>query len=140
MISEEYWVVTNCRAFITGVSKGIGLELVRAYLSEGWFVFACYHTLSEEIILIAKEYEKQVKLIYQDLSDLNSLSNISKCISGSPIDILINNAAFSSSQDQVLDDIVADTAVKIFSVNTIAPLLIIKELMPNLMIGLKRLR
>ena len=87
----------NKNCIITGGTSGLGLNLVKKFINEGFFV----HIIAKDNIKInqLKNYFNKRDLksfnFYQsDLSDLNDLNkSILELINLSTIDVLINNAA-----------------------------------------------
>ena len=65
-------------AFVTGVSSGIGLEMTKKLLNEGYFVYGCSRTLPSEL--------KNVKNFKYHKIDLSNLKDI-----GRNLDILFDN-------------------------------------------------
>ena len=80
---------------ITGGTSGLGLELVKLFLKNGYFVIAT----GRQLIKI-EEYEDKFKLIQVDFSDLNSISDTIKRITETyDCNIVINNAGVLSPPD-----------------------------------------
>lgn len=63
------------RVFIIGASSGIGLELVKLWLQNGYFVVASSRTAKKSIELqnLETQYKKQVKLLDIDVTDDESV-------------------------------------------------------------------
>lgn len=83
---------------ITGSNRGIGKALVRSFAENGYDVYACARTASDEfeqyLFDIAKLTSCEVKPIYFDLADENAIKVGMKQIFADKrsIDVLINNA------------------------------------------------
>jgi NAD(P)-dependent dehydrogenase (short-subunit alcohol dehydrogenase family) len=86
-------------ALITGASSGIGLELTRRLLSEGWQVIALNRSgFSAEDARIQEALErKQLRVYRVDLSDFDNLRQALERIKAAEarIDLLFNNAGGS---------------------------------------------
>ncbi|WP_240416274.1 SDR family NAD(P)-dependent oxidoreductase [Paenibacillus periandrae] len=86
-------------ALITGASSGIGLELTRKMLAEGWQVIALIRSgFPEEDTLIQKCLDAgQLRIVKADLTDFNNLKHALRQIKAAEvkIDLLFNNAGGS---------------------------------------------
>lgn len=77
---------------ITGGTRGIGLEITRAFLSAGYEVFVGARSLPSH-----NDFPSSVKFVQTDVryeADLTNLVNTAVSESGS-IDVLVNNAGYS---------------------------------------------
>lgn len=80
---------------ITGGSRGIGAELVRAFSKEGYSVSFTYKKSKEAALALAEELG--AKAIYADsASEEDVIRAVMLASESGPIDCLINNAAISS--------------------------------------------
>jgi NAD(P)-dependent dehydrogenase (short-subunit alcohol dehydrogenase family) len=78
---------------VTGANRGIGLELVRQYASDGWRVIATCRDPqdAEELNALASAVE-DVRIEPLDLTDAASIEQLADRLAGTAIDVLINNA------------------------------------------------
>ncbi len=120
--------------FITGATDGIGFETARALVKLGHHVIVhgrnpekCQHTVDE---LKAINPNALVESIVADLCDLTAVTSMTREVAEryGKIDVLINNAGIYNTPDPVNKD---GLDVR-FVVNTVAPYLLTKELLPLL--------
>lgn len=122
-------------ALITGASHGIGLELTRKMLTEGWQVIALIRSnFPKDDPLIKENLErKQLREYRADLVDFSSLKKTLNDIKAKEerVDILFNNAGGSfpelkfSKQNREMH----------YELQTIVPYIIFMELRPQLLKG-----
>jgi NAD(P)-dependent dehydrogenase (short-subunit alcohol dehydrogenase family) len=111
-------------AFITGASRGIGLEFVRQYAEAGWNVLACCrrpgeaHQLSE----IAARWQGRVRVCRLDVADQGQLHSLSSELEGEAIDLLINNAGIYGPRHDGFGSVDTGAWTEVMRVNTLAPL------------------
>jgi 3-oxoacyl-[acyl-carrier protein] reductase len=117
--------------FITGVSRGIGKELVKQFMNSGvQNVFA----VSRSASLLSKELEFQRANV--QLIDFNFLTGnfetLSKQIADKVenIDILINNAGYLVNKP--FENITFEDLNNIYEVNVLSPFKLIQALLPQL--------
>lgn len=77
-------------AVITGANRGIGLELTRQYLDDGWTVYALTRNSSPELDALAGSDD--LEIISADLTSDASLTAAVAGIRANAVDLLINNA------------------------------------------------
>lgn len=110
--------------FITGTSRGIGLELTRQYAEKGWDVIATCRTpaKADDLKSLASQYTNIVieKLDVTDDAEIDGLADKYRDV---PIDVLINNAGISGGiQSQILGKLDYGMFDQIMAVNVRGPL------------------
>ncbi|GAE29731.1 SDR family oxidoreductase [Halalkalibacter hemicellulosilyticus] len=115
--------------FITGGARGLGLELSKKYLEEGFRVFAGIRQSTRMTDQLENLYPKQYKVIQVDVSDDQSVKaaaiKVKKQIE--QLDIVINNAAVRFKETLFpLPEIDINTSIKAFNINTLGPLRVAK--------------
>ena len=137
---------------VTGTNKGIGLEIVRQYLYEGFKVIATCRNLSKQDNLneLLNSFPDMISVYQMELLDEKSIESFSSKIKDIPIDIFINNAGitFGYSRNAKLSNtgislnklntfgyIQSDNWLPIFKANCIAPLLLTQLLYRNFLLG-----
>jgi NAD(P)-dependent dehydrogenase (short-subunit alcohol dehydrogenase family) len=78
---------------ITGANRGLGLEFVRQYAADGWEVLAASRRpdKSSELKQVAAQHPKVV-LHHLDVTDEESVQNLTDKLNGKPIDVLLHSA------------------------------------------------
>lgn len=122
---------------VTGASRGIGYELVKQFTKHGDHSISCLSRNIDALIRLKEECasinpEAKVLPILLDLSDMSQIDSFVDSLKKDnfPIDILINNAGYlkaSPFEQLALDDI-----EKMYQVNIIRPMMLIKGLLPLL--------
>ncbi|MDO9488888.1 MAG: SDR family oxidoreductase [Sphingomonadaceae bacterium] len=106
---------------ILGASRGIGLEFVRQYATDGWTVLASVRR--EEDLPMLRDLGATAYLA--DTTDEASLAAMAEAIG--PIDVLIVNAGVGSREAK-LADVDAATWTRVMTVNALGPLLAARTL------------
>jgi NAD(P)-dependent dehydrogenase (short-subunit alcohol dehydrogenase family) len=127
---EESYLV-----FITGASRGLGLELVKQYAEDNWKVYATCQNPSSAILLqkLANEYPN-ITIQKLDVSSEQEIDDLRTRLKDIPIDVIINNAGILGDSLS-LDKLSQKELLHVFSVNAAAPLLVSRALLPNLKQG-----
>lgn len=116
---------------ITGASRGIGLGLARQFLERGFRVIGTYRgSPSSELIKLSGS--ANLSLVEVELTDESAVAKLSASLAKQPIDILINNAGVLGPENQSLAALDVQGWLHTFAVNSIAPLLVSRALLPNL--------
>jgi NAD(P)-dependent dehydrogenase (short-subunit alcohol dehydrogenase family) len=82
---------------ITGAGRGLGLELARQYLADGWQVIACARSPDRcpELHALAGQANKpggQLEIVALDVTDHAAIDALAEKLRGRPIDVLLNSA------------------------------------------------
>ncbi len=82
---------------ITGAGRGLGLELARQYLADGWQVIACARSPERcpELHALAGQANKpdaQLEIVALDVTDHAAIDALAEKMRGRPIDVLLNSA------------------------------------------------
>ncbi|MCC6715480.1 MAG: SDR family oxidoreductase [Gammaproteobacteria bacterium] len=117
-------------ALVTGGNRGIGLELCRQLKQRGVGVIAACRRSSAELdalgIRVVSGFE---------VTDAGSVAALARELSGTRIDLLINNAGMLTVES--LADLDYGRIREQFEVNTLGPLRVTTALLPNLHEGSK---
>jgi NAD(P)-dependent dehydrogenase (short-subunit alcohol dehydrogenase family) len=114
------------RVFITGASRGIGLELTRQYAARGEIqVFAAVRNPQKAGALQA--LPGKIEIVPLEVTDAQSIRDAVRLVSQKTdsLDILINNAGIEP-EGQSFERITPETMLYTYMVNSVAPLMISK--------------
>ena len=120
--------------FITGTSRGLGLEFVRQYAAAGWSVTAACRDPSKAPELA----ELGVETIALDLADAESVHRAADSLRGRSFEILLNNAGVYG-EGQQFGRLSEAEWERVMLVNAIAPLKLTEAFLPHLLAGQKKL-
>jgi NAD(P)-dependent dehydrogenase (short-subunit alcohol dehydrogenase family) len=123
-------------AFITGANNGIGLELTRKMLAEGWQVIALIRSAFPEEDDLFKKSEKTKQLRVYRIADLTNYPSLKQALlqikaAENTIDLLFNNAGGSFSELSYSPQ----GREMHFELQTVVPYILLMELKPLLMNG-----
>lgn len=123
------------QVIISGSNRGIGLELVRAYLTRpDWHIHACCREpeRADDLRQLVTSHLGRITLHKVDVTDQASLDALINRLEGRAIDLLINNAGILGGSRQSLEEMDYDAWAEVLAVNTIAPMRVTQSLLPNL--------
>ena len=130
------------RILVTGSSRGLGLEFVKQLLEKGNQISACNRNPLKypDLLELKNKFEDKLVLFDLDVSSKDSIDNafamISKEVDG--LDILINNAGIRFGGEKYCDELGKlhkEDFCNIFTVNTVAPVLIVEKFLPLIKMG-----
>lgn len=121
---------------ITGANRGIGLALVEQYLKQGEQVIACCRQPEQAVALQTLAQHSPLLSVYPlDVTDSNAITALAQSLRQRPLDRLILNAGLYGPKGAGLGDIEPQIWQQVLAVNTIAPLMLVQALLPNLQLG-----
>jgi NAD(P)-dependent dehydrogenase (short-subunit alcohol dehydrogenase family) len=126
---------------ITGANRGIGLEMVRYAMQQGWRVFACCRDPhnADNLFNIARLSNGRISVHIADMLELATVQALSYELRHESIDILINNAGIYGSDKNTFGAVDVDSWLQAFQVNSIAPLKMVEAFSEQLMMGQRKL-
>jgi NAD(P)-dependent dehydrogenase (short-subunit alcohol dehydrogenase family) len=130
-------------ACVTGADRGLGVELVRQFLTHGYTVFAGRYLKEWNLLEELKEqYADQLHLVELDISNDFSVKSACDYIKANTdkIDILINNAAILGDiETTITGELDFNEIQKVFNVNALGPLRVSNALISLLLKGEEKL-
>ncbi len=127
------------KIFITGASRGLGLEFTKQYLEKGEIVIAsCRNPEKANALQELKSiFQESLQVLQLEVTDEVSRNKVFEEVKKNfdTIDILINNAGIISGNEKdssTLGEIYKEDFSKVFLVNSIAPLLMSEIFLPLL--------
>jgi NAD(P)-dependent dehydrogenase (short-subunit alcohol dehydrogenase family) len=126
---------------VTGANRGIGLEMVKYSMEQGWRVFACCRSPNnaESLFNIAKLSNGQISVHIADMQELATLQALSYELRNESIDMLINNAGVYGSDKNKFGSVDADSWLQAFQVNCIAPLKMVEAFSAQLLMSERKI-
>jgi NAD(P)-dependent dehydrogenase (short-subunit alcohol dehydrogenase family) len=118
---------------ITGANRGIGLELTKHYVGEGWRVLAtCRDPDDAEALTKLAQANEQVSVYPLDVTDDASVAALKAALGDTPIDLLFNNAGRLGNRDgQGFGDIDYDSWRTELEVNLLGPTRMVETFVDN---------
>lgn len=123
--------------FITGASRGIGLEFVKQYagLETTKLLFAtCRATSKPTELKQLAEANNKIKIVELDVKEYDKyekvVEQVSQAVGSDGLNLLINNAGIHIKAD--FHDAKRDDMMEVYEVNVVAPLLLTRALTPLL--------
>jgi NAD(P)-dependent dehydrogenase (short-subunit alcohol dehydrogenase family) len=106
---------------VTGSNKGLGLAFAQGYTAEGWKVIATCRTpgAADELNALAAANDS-VEVHGLDVDDFGAIEILGKQLSGTPIDLLLNNAGFKGPAPQGFGQVDYEGWAGVFHTNVLA--------------------
>jgi len=109
---------------VTGANRGIGLAFAEHYVAAGWNVLAAVRTPASatDLAVLARAYDHLV-IEQLDVTDDARIEELAASYSGTPIDVLINNAGvYGDIETQSWGSLNSATFEQVMAVNVFAPM------------------
>jgi len=127
----------NPTVFITGITRGIGLELTRQYLNLGWHVHGLLRKkeASPELKNLLQSRPSLLSLHHGDVSDPQTLLNLSQSLPNDSLQLLINNAGIYGPCGQTLNEVQLEDFMETFKINSLAPFMVSRSFFNKIRLG-----
>ena len=122
---------------ITGSNSGIGLEFAKQYAAKGWDVIATHRRSEppESLTTLLDAYPDQVQIETMDVTNHEQIDALAVKLSGTPVDVLINNAGitgdFRNPAPQSFGTLAYDNWENFMRINALGPLKISEAFAPH---------
>ena len=114
---------------VTGASRGLGLEMVRQFVGDGWRIYACCRTpgTATDLAALAARSGGAITLHTLDVSKPEQIAALADEFRSTPIDMLVNNAgllgcSIDAMGPAAFGSIDYDAWMQVHEINTMAPL------------------
>lgn len=126
---------------ITGANRGLGLEFTRQFAAAGWRVIATARDpagAAELAALAARQPGIRVEAL--DVADFTAVDALAARLSGTAIDVLLNNAGIlgGGREKQSLGGIDYAAMAQVYRVNAMAPVKMAEAFLPHVAAGTQK--
>ena len=120
--------------FITGANRGIGLELTRQYVEEGWNAVATCRAPEEarELRDLAAAVPERTEIFPLSVTDWEGIPSLARTLEGRTVDLLINNAGVRRMDAYHLGEIDVEGFMRSVEVNALGALKVSEAFRPHL--------
>ena len=120
---------------ITGVSKGLGLVLLKSLLNDGNVVYGISRSDTNELTELKELFPNYFIHLKYDLSSTENVIELSKCILKNKLkfDSFVNNAAMA--YDDIITNANFDKLELMFKTNVLTPIMITKLILRNFILN-----
>ena len=121
---------------LTGISKGLGLEIARQILESGGFVYGISRSVSAELLELMAEYPDTINHLQFDLSDTELVKEkVFKEFIGLKIELngFINNAGVA--YDDIVSNLDYSKLENMYKVNVFTPMMMTKYVIRNFLLN-----
>ena len=114
---------------VTGANRGLGLEFCQQYLDEGYKVYACCRSpeSAQELLKLKQFAGEQLETVPLDVTNPAQITNLKYTLHDQKIDLLINNAGVYGER-LPFGKVNEQEWTQVLRVNTVAPLMVVQEL------------
>lgn len=119
---------------ITGANRGLGLEFSRQYAEKGWDVIACCRNPAQASELNAlSQRHPGIQVEALDVAQLDQIEGLAQKLSGTDIDVLINNAGvYDDQRSQGFGQLDFQAWQHSLFINTLAPIKMAEAFLPQI--------
>jgi NAD(P)-dependent dehydrogenase (short-subunit alcohol dehydrogenase family) len=120
---------TSPLVLIIGASRGLGLALVREWLSRGWTVIATARTASQAGLLeVAATSDGRLTIEPLEMTDVAAVNALRERLSERELDLLFVNAGVANGPAERVDQVTTEEFIRIMVTNALSPMRIVEKL------------
>ncbi|MBP0902219.1 SDR family NAD(P)-dependent oxidoreductase [Mariniflexile gromovii] len=125
------------KVLITGANKGLGFELAKFLLEQGYFVYLGCRSIEQGKIAFEKLKEERLnncQFLKIDISNQDSISEAVETLASSTevLDILINNAGILGKRQSLNDPLTVKDVREVFETNFFGTIMVTEAFLPFL--------
>ncbi len=119
---------------ITGVSRGVGIEICTVLLEQGNNIYGIARTHTDEFKNLEYNYKGKIHFKSFDLSDGDNVNEevFKDFIGKNPIHGFVNNAA--TAYDDIISNLNLDRLKNMYNVNVFTPMMLTKYVLRNMLL------
>lgn len=123
---------------VTGVSRGVGLEICRVLVENNHQVYGIARTLSNEFLALQDQYSELLFFKSVDLENVDDLHKVvfKEFIGKTPIHAFVNNAAMA--YDDIITNLNISKLEQMYKINVFTPMVLTKYSIRNMMLYNKK--
>ena len=113
---------TTPTVLITGANRGIGFGFAKVYLEDGWRVIAAVRDPdgAADLKTLGADHDDRLSIHAMDLADFETIEALAEEIRGTPIDVLLGNAAKTNNPMDEFGETDYDAWIDAFKINCMA--------------------
>lgn len=118
---------------LSGVSKGLGLTILKELLAQNHTVFGISRSFTNELEILKREFNDKFYWIQYDLENYQGVkTSLFIHFKNIPLHAFINNAAIA--YDDIITNLNVDSLIKMYNVNVFTPMVITKYVIRNMLL------
>jgi len=124
-------------ALVVGANRGIGLGVVKAFLTRGWDVIATARAPDKaaELRALATQNPGRVEILPLDMADAAAVDGFATSLSGRALDAVLVNAGVAGPAHRSANGATIEETGLLMFVNAIAPIRLGRQLLKSLKAG-----
>lgn len=128
------------RALITGANRGIGLALVEEALARGIHVVACCREpeRATELNALMRARDGHLQVAPLEVTNAVQVQRLAAQVQGEGLDYVLANAGVYGPKGLALDELEASVWTEVMRINTIAPIELLRAMVPALEAGQRK--
>jgi NAD(P)-dependent dehydrogenase (short-subunit alcohol dehydrogenase family) len=136
-VNEDWHMADRSLALVVGANRGIGLGVVKAFLTRGWDVIATARAPDNatELRALAAQNPGRVEILPLDMADAAAVDGFAATLSKRTLDAVLVNAGVAGPAHRSANAATAEETGLLMFVNAIAPIRLGRLLLKSLKAG-----